>query len=104
MRSWCFGPVLLMLATGAAAQTVAPPPDRPARREQPPVRIWSAPAGPVQEGRLDLPLAGNMQLGIGRFSVPEPPRPRTHTEPMTRAAEVPRRQRGIAAVGLSLRF
>jgi hypothetical protein len=104
MRSWCFGPVLLMLATTAAAQPAAPPPDRHARGDPPPARIWRAPPGPVREGRLGLPLAGNLQLGVGRFSVPEPPRPRTHTEPISRSADVPRRHRGVAAVGLSLRF
>ena len=104
MRSWCFGFVLLMLATGATAQPAARPSDYPARAEQPPVRIWRAPPGPVQEGRLGLPLTGNLQVGVGRFSVPEPARPRTHTEPISRSADVPRRHRGIAAVGLSLRF
>jgi hypothetical protein len=104
MRSWCFGPVLLMLATSAAAQPAAPPPDRTARDERPPARSWRAPPGPVQDGRLGLPLTGNLQFGVGRFSVVELPRPRTHTEPISRMADVPRRHRGIAAVGLSLRF
>ncbi len=104
MRFWCSGPVLMLLATNAAAQTPPRQPEGERRTEVPPVRIWRAPPGPVQEGRLGMPLADNMQVGVGRFAVPEPARPPTHTEPIARTADIARRHRGIAAVGLSLRF
>ena len=104
MRCWCPVPVLLLLTTAAAAQPVPPQHADQRRAEQPPVRIWRAPPGPVLDGRLGLPLASGMQVGVGRFAVPEPARPPTHTEPITRSADIARRHRGIAAVGLSLRF
>jgi hypothetical protein len=104
MRLWCSGPILL-LAVSAAAEASPPQAERqPPRPEQPPARIWRAPPGPMQGGRFGLPLAGNVQVGVGRFSVLEPARPRTHTEPIARGAEIGRRSRGIAAVGVSLRF
>ena len=95
---------MLMLATAAAAQQAPTAPNRQPRAEQPQARIWRAPDGPLQEGRLGAPVADNVQFGVGRFSVPEPARLRTHTEPISRSTDVPRRNRGIAAVGLSLRF
>lgn len=105
MRKWCSGPVLLMLAVTAAAQAAPPPPSAPPSRPEPPrARIWREPPGPMQSGRLGVPVAGNLQVGVGRFSVPEPARLRTHTEPISRIADTMRRDRGIAAVGLSLRF
>lgn len=104
MRSWCFGLSLLLLSTAAAAQPAPPVPAPRPQAEPPRAPVWRAPPGPVQEGRLGMPIAGNLQLGVGRFSVVEPARPRTHTEPITRSIDVPRRHRGIAAVGISLRF
>lgn len=104
MRCWFPVPVLLMVTTGAAAQSAPRPAEEERRAEPPPARIWRAPAGPVQDGRLGMPLAGNMHFGLGRFSVPEPERPRTHTEPISRTADIDRRHRSIAAVGLLLRF
>ena len=95
---------MLILATAAAAQPIAPQPDRQPRAEQPRMPVWRAPAGPLREGRLGLPVAGNLQLGVGRFSVQELARLRTHTEPISRSMTVPRRNLGIAAIGLSLRF
>ncbi|HYD13344.1 MAG TPA: hypothetical protein VEC11_10900 [Allosphingosinicella sp.] len=94
----------MLTATAAVAQPAPRQADSQHRAEAPPARIWRAPPGPMQEGRLGLPLAGNMHFGVGRFSVPEPARPRTHTEPISRTADIGRRHRGIAAVGLSLRF
>lgn len=101
MRFWCLFLLLMLPASAAAAQTAAP---RPPQRAEPPARIWRAPPGPMQNGRIGMPVAGNLQLGVGRFSVSEQPRPRTHTEPLARGADIARRDRGIAAVGLSLRF
>ncbi len=104
MRFLGSGPILL-LALSAAAQAAPPQAERqPPRAEQPPARIWRAPPGPMQDGRVGLPLAGNVQVGVGRFSVLEPARPRTHTEPIARGTDIVRRNRGIAAVGVSLRF
>jgi hypothetical protein len=102
MHAWCSGPVLLVLA--GAAQATPPPPDRPPRSEQPRPHIWRELPGPIQDSRIAVPVAGNFHIGVGRFSVLAPARPRTHTEPIGRAGDIARRNRGIAAVGLSLRF
>jgi len=51
-----------------------------------------------------LPLGERLTLGVGRFPVLELPRARTHTEREPRPADVRRRERGIAAIGVSLRF
>ena len=103
MRICCSGPILLLLTANAAAQTrPAPDPSQPA--DPPPVRIWRGPPGPLPDGRLAMPMAGNLHFGVGRYAVLEPARPRTHTEPIARSAEIARRHRGIAAVGISLRF
>ncbi len=106
MRAWCSGPILLMLAAAAAAQAApSSPPDRPQQpRPQPQAPVWRAPPGPFQGGRLGTPLGDNLQLGVGRFSGPEMTRPRTHTEPLGRAADIVHRERGRAAIGLSLCF
>lgn len=105
MLSWCSGPVLLLAAVATAApaappQTPAPPP----RPEPPPARIWREPPGPVQEGRIGMPVVGNLHIGVGRFSVAGQARLRAHPESMGRAADIARGDRGRAAVGLSLRF
>ena len=103
MRAWWSGPMLLLLASPAAAQTARSPADRSLQPRAQPL-VWRAPPGPLAGGRLGLPIAGNLQLGVGRFAGPELTRPRTHTEPIGRTTEIGRRQRGMAAVGLSLRF
>lgn len=51
-----------------------------------------------------MPLSERVTIGVGRFSVLEQPRVRTHTESTNRAAEVRRRERGIAAVGVNFSF
>ena len=51
-----------------------------------------------------MPVSENVIFGVGRFSVTEIARPATHVEPAHRAADIRRRDRGIAAVGVSLRF
>ncbi|MGZ8997299.1 MAG: hypothetical protein ACXW2T_00435 [Allosphingosinicella sp.] len=46
----------------------------------------------------------NLQIGLGRFKVAEPARPRTYMEPERAPTDLRRRERGIAAVGMSLSF
>jgi hypothetical protein len=104
MRSWCFGPFPLILATAAAAQPAPPRAERQSRTELPRMHVWRVLPGPLQNGRVAMPVAGNLRLGLGRFSVSEPAPARTHTESMSRGADGVRRDRGIAAVRLSLRF
>lgn len=106
MRAWWSAPMLLIATQAAAAQPAPPsiPAPPPPRAEQPRAQIWQDPVGPVQEGRFGLPVAGNLQFAVGRFSGPETTRPRTHTEPIGRAVDISRRERGRAAVGFSLRF
>lgn len=116
-----FGVILIFgtaLAAPAAAQlpyapllVVEEPIVSPLSRRAPPPSfrmprgdLREAP-GPSRNGLLAaLPLADNVTLGVGRFRSVDAPRPRAHMEPAHRAAEVRRRERGIAAVGVSLRF
>jgi hypothetical protein len=49
-------------------------------------------------------VAPNVQLGVGRFAVPEIARPRTNMERERNPTAVQPRERGIAAVGFSLSF
>lgn len=46
----------------------------------------------------------NLQIGVGRFSVPEIARPRTNMEGDRSPTAVRPRDRGIAAIGFSLSF
>lgn len=50
------------------------------------------------------PVRENLQIGIGRFVVPELARPRTNMEREPHPTAPRGRERGIAAVGFSLRF
>ena len=60
---------------------------------------------PRQSGLIAaMPIDDNIQIGLGRFRVAEPPRPRTHMEPERAPTDLRRRERGVAAVGMSLRF
>jgi hypothetical protein len=89
------------------AAAAPPPAPRPApAAEAPPPRLPYRPApAPFPGGIVGaVPLAPNMQLSIGRFTIAEPARPRTHTEPAHRLADMRRQERGIAAIGLSLNF
>ena len=106
MRGWCPVSVLLMLAGATAAQAAPPPPERQPRPEQPPARIWREPPGqvPVQDGRIGMPVVGNLHIGVGRFPVAEQARLRTHPESLGRAADVARQDRTRAGFGLSFRF
>jgi hypothetical protein len=51
-----------------------------------------------------MPIDDNLQIGLGRFKVAEPARARTHMEPEGAPTDLRRRERGVAAVGMSLRF
>lgn len=51
-----------------------------------------------------IPIDENLQIGLGRFRVAEPARPRTHMEPERAPTDLRRRERGVAAIGMSLRF
>src|SRR5690348_16291282 len=105
MRAYGLG-IMMLAGTLAAAARAEPPrspsPQRPVA--QPRAELWREPESPVRDGRFAMPLADNLHLGIGRFSGPEVRRPRTHTEPVWQSGDMTRRDRGRAAVGLSLRF
>ncbi len=110
--------LLPALATGAEAQSL---PTSLVARDGP--SLYGAARAPVlpdfriSEGDLReagrpprsgliaaVPLGRRVHLGVGRFAVPELARPRSHTEPQHRAADIRRRDRGIAAMGVSVRF
>ncbi len=58
-----------------------------------------APPGPVRNGLIGtLPLRRDLRIAVGRFAVPN------FTAPRMEPADIRRRDRGIAAVGLSFRF
>lgn len=77
----------------------APPPDFRLSR----IDLREAP-GPGASGLIAaLPVRDNVTLGIGRFQSTAP-RPRTHLEAEPQPTELRRRSRGIAAVGVSVRF
>ncbi len=66
---------------------------------------YRQPPGPVRNGLLGaMPLSRSLQVAVGRFMIPEVARPRTHMEHDSRPADIRRRDRGMAAVGFSLRF
>jgi hypothetical protein len=101
-----FRSISLLISALLASAAQASPKEKP---ESPPApetraRIWREPPGPMQDGRLGMPIADRLHVGVGRFAVPEPARPRTHTEPIGRSADVAQRDRGMAAVGLFFRF
>jgi len=108
-------PLTLLTAAPAAAQhspaaLVAPP----GRSADAALRLpdFTPPAGDLRragEPRRNGLIAAwrvsdDVQIGIGRFSVPEIARPRTHMESDRAPTSVRSRDRGIAAVGFSLRF
>ena len=51
-----------------------------------------------------VPIYDNLEIGLGRFLVPELARPRTHMESDRQPTAVRPRDSGIAAVGFSYRF
>ncbi|HEX8194524.1 MAG TPA: hypothetical protein VF552_16675 [Allosphingosinicella sp.] len=94
---------------GAAATTAADATPRRADplKEQSP-RIdpdLRPPPGSAPADMLPLaPLGDTAAIGLGRFSVPEPARPRTHVEPERDPTDVSRRRRGIGGLGLRMAF
>jgi hypothetical protein len=63
------------------------------------------PAGARRGGLIAaMPLGDGLTIGVGRFRALELARPRTHVEADRRPTDIRPRDRGIAAVGLSLRF
>jgi hypothetical protein len=77
----------------------APPPDFRMNRGD----LREAP-GPARGGLIAaLPIRENVTLGVGRFAS-SAPRPRSHVEPEPRPGELRHRERGVAAVGVSIRF
>lgn len=51
-----------------------------------------------------VPIYDNLEVGVGRFLVPELARPRTHMEADRQPTAVRPRDSGIAAIGFSYRF
>ena len=63
------------------------------------------PAQPRRNGLIAaFPVDRNVEIGLGRFRVVDPARPRTNTEFDRQPMSVRPRERGIAAIGVSLRF
>ena len=62
--------------------------------------------GEPRRGRLIAAFSvnRNLDVGVGRFSIPEPAHPRTHMEGDRQPTSVRGRERGMAGVGFSLRF
>lgn len=86
-----------------------PAPWLPARQAPPPsfrmprLDLSEAP-GPSRNGLIAaLPVRENVTLGIGRFRS-SAARPRNHVEAEPRPSDMRRRERRIAAVGVSIRF
>ena len=112
-----FAPFLLLAAPAAAqmraATLVGPlepvssksPVDSPAPEFRMPQDDLQRPAEPRRNGLLAaFPVDRNVEIGIGRFRVVDPARPHTNTEFDRQPMSVRPRERGIAAVGVSLRF
>ncbi len=60
---------------------------------------FRAPPGPARNGLIGtIPLRRDLQVAVGRFAVPN------FTAPRMEAADIRRRDRRLAAIGLSLRF
>ena len=100
------------LCTAAHGQPAAGPPADPDARH----RVEPAPATeadlavradrsrPPAGSMVTLPGANEISVGIGRFSVIEPPRARTHMEVDRAPTNVRRRERGIGGLGLRITF
>lgn len=97
----------LAAACALAAPAHAAPRKAQAPEEQSP-RLNPDPRPPRGTGHRDmlplLPIGENGAIGFGRFSVPEPPRPRTHIEAERNPTDVSRRRRGIGGLGLRMAF
>lgn len=105
----------LLAATAVAAQSRADlvgPVERPAMPSSRTLPDFRAPAGdlrragePRRNGLIAAyPVNDNLQIGIGRFRIIELDSSRTNTEHQRQPTSVRPRDRGVAAVGFSLRF
>jgi hypothetical protein len=96
------------LGAAAAAHAAAAEPrkGRAPKEESPRIDTdLRAPPGAAPGGMLALaPLGEAGAIGLGRFSVPEPPRPRTNLEPERHPTDVSRSRRGIGGLGLRMVF
>ena len=99
-------PALAQINTLTGADTrAARPPGRLLPNFTPPAGDLRQFGAPQRDGLIAaLPLQDNLQIGIGRFRVIEPARPRTHMERERAPTDLRRKERGVAAVGMSLRF
>jgi len=111
-------PLILLMATGAEAQSISVflvgPTDAsalpaPTRLNLPDFRMppgdLRAPGAVRRNGLIAAyPLRENLQIGVGRFAVPAIARARTYMESDRAPTAVRLRDRGVAAVGFSLRF
>ncbi len=111
-------PLALSMAAQAGAQTTSafpagptdfPPFVAPAQPTLPQFRMTMgdlrAPGEVPRNGLIAAyPVRENLQIGVGRFTVPELARPRTHMEADRAPTAARPRERGVAAVGLSIRF
>lgn len=88
---------------GCAAAAAQPPPAaKDENRLQPDLRT---PPGRTATGMLAaVPVGEGAAFGFGRFSVAEPPRPRTNLEPVRDPSDITRRRRGIGGLGLRIAF
>lgn len=100
-------------AQPSAAALVGPLDPRPAwpagARDAPDFRMPDGdlrePGVPRRSGLIAaFPVRKNLDIAVGRFAVPRIARPRTHMESDRQPTAVRARDRGIAAVGISLRF
>ena len=105
----------LLAASPAAAQTSGAAligPVEPPSTTAPRLPEFRAPEGDLRDPgsprRNGLIAAwrinDNLQIGIGRYTVPEIARPRTHIESERNPTAVRSRDSRVAAVGFSLRF
>lgn len=105
MRRLCVA-LAATCALAAAAAHAEPRKSRPAKQESP--RIDPDLRPPPGSGSADMvalaPIGERGAIGLGRFSVLEPPRPRTHLEPERDPTDVGRRRRGIGGLGLRMVF
>lgn len=99
-------------AQGRQARLVEPPEAMitivAPRRNLPTFRIVEDPTQPGRPPRNGLiaawPVDDNLTIGVGRFVVTDPARPRTNMESDRQSTSFRSRERGVAAVGMSLRF
>lgn len=113
LAAWPVPLVLCAAAANAQNIQVVGPVDggvaaAPAPANIPRFEVMPDPSDPGRPRRNGLIAAyqvrENMTVGIGRFAIPEIARPRTNMERERDPTGVRRRERGMAAVGVSIRF